>query len=126
MISGGVDMMQPGARDKVGGTTEVSEDVICDMVGYAAMGSYGIVGMASPSVADGIARLLPVHKLRRGIVLDSDEGGVTVDLHVILEYGTNLTVVSENLANSVRYVLTEYAQLPVKDVAIHIEGIKVR
>jgi len=119
-------MVEQSAQGKVQGTTEVSEDVICDMVGYAAMGSYGIVGMASPNVADGIAQLLPMHKLRRGIVLHNDEDEVSVDLHVIIEHGTNLTVVSENLANSVRYVLTEYAQLPVKDVAIHIEGIKVR
>ena len=90
-------MAEP-SKKKIPGTTEVSEDVICDMIGYATLGSYGIVGMASPRTWAGIVRMLPMHKLRRGIDLKNEDGAVSVELHVILEHGTNLTVVSENLA----------------------------
>lgn len=118
-------MTEPSRR-KIAGSTEVSEDVICDMVGYAALGSYGVVGMSAPKTWNGFTRMLHIHRLRRGIDLRNEDGAVSVDLHVVIEHGTNLNAVSENLAHSVRYVLSEYAQLPVKDVSIHIEGIKVR
>jgi uncharacterized alkaline shock family protein YloU len=103
----------------------IADEVIAELAGYAALESYGIVGMAAPSVQDGIAKLLPMRRLQRGITLNFGDEGVTVDLHVVVENGTNLSAVSQNLADSVRYVLEHYAQLKVADVLIHVESIHV-
>jgi uncharacterized alkaline shock family protein YloU len=105
----------------------IAETVIAELAGYAALESYGVVGMTAPSVQDGIAKLLPRHRLQRGILLDFDasDKGVTVALHVVIESGTNLPAVSRNLADSVRYVLEHYAQIQVADVLVHVEGIHV-
>ena len=37
----------------------VSNDVLADLAGTAALGCYGVVGMAAPSLQDGIAKILP-------------------------------------------------------------------
>jgi uncharacterized alkaline shock family protein YloU len=42
---------------------------------------------------------------------------------VIIENGTNLSAVSRNLADSVRYTLEHLAQIKVADVQVHVEGI---
>jgi uncharacterized alkaline shock family protein YloU len=109
----------------VPGDLTIANVVIAELAGYAALESYGIVGMAAPSVQDGIAKLLPMRRLQRGIILSFDNEGVTVDLHVVVENGTNLSAVSQNLADSVRYVLEYYAQIKVADVLIHVESIHV-
>jgi uncharacterized alkaline shock family protein YloU len=109
----------------VPGDLTIADAVIIELAGYAALESYGIVGMAAPSVQDGIAKLLPMRRLQRGITLNFGDEGVTVDLHVVVENGTNLSAVSQNLADSVRYVLEHYAQLKVADVLIHVESIHV-
>jgi len=113
-------------KSAVAGTIQIANDVLADLAGVAAMESYGVVGMASPTLRDGVAQLLSRDKLRRGIQIQTTEDGAVVDLFVVIEHGTNLTEVSHNLANRVRYVLTTIADVPVASVDVHVQGVKVR
>ncbi|NTU72532.1 MAG: Asp23/Gls24 family envelope stress response protein [Coriobacteriia bacterium] len=108
------------------GAVHIANDVLADLAGYAALESYGVVGMASPTLAEGVAQLLPRQKLRKGVKVVGSDDGVSVDLYVVIEHGTNLTEVSHNLANSVRYVLTHTADVPVARIDVHVQGVKVR
>ncbi len=114
----------------VSGSLIVSDDVLADLVGYAAKECYGVVGMALPpdaSMQDSIAGLRPSTRLRRGIIIEHGEDGrLSVELHVILEYGVNMSTVSQNLVDSVRFVLKDIAQIEDPDVTVHVEGVKVR
>lgn len=111
----------------VGGTINIANDVLADLAGYAALESYGVVGMASSTVRDGVAQLLSKDKLRKGVKIDNDaEGAVTVDLFVIIEHGTQLVEVSRNLSERVRYVLTSMAEVRVSRVDVHVQDIRVR
>ena len=112
--------------EQIPGNLHVSNDVLADLAGNAALGCYGIVGMAAPTLQDGIAKILPANRLRRGILVTTTETGVHVDLYVVVEYGTNINTVSQNLIDNVTYVLTEYAQVPIDGVEVHVQGIKVR
>ena len=91
------------------GNLHVANDVLADMVGNAAMECSGIVGMTAPNAADGIAKILPASRLRRGVVVRNTENGVHVDMYVVVEYGTNINTVVQNLVDQVSYALTEYA-----------------
>ena len=117
-----------------GGSVHISNDVLADLAGYAAMESFGVVGMAAPSLRDGLVQMLPQHKLRRGIkiVNSCDEDGnvlpctVEVDLYVVIEYGTQLAEVSRNLADTVRHRLTSMTDIKVERVDVHVLEVKVR
>lgn len=110
-----------------GGTVTIANDVLADIAGFVALECYGVVGMASPSLREGMAQLLSRDKLRKGVVISNiDERNVVVDLYVILEHGTNLTEVCRNLSDRVRYALTYDADVQVADVRVHVQGIKVR
>jgi uncharacterized alkaline shock family protein YloU len=105
----------------------IANDVLADMAGFVALECYGIVGMASPSLRDGVAQLLSRDKLRKGVVIGNvDEREVKVDLYVVVEHGTNLAEVSRNLVDRVKYVLTHDADVQVASVDVHVQGIKVR
>ena len=108
------------------GNLHVANDVLADMAGHAALGCYGIVGMTAPASVPGIAKIIPAGKLRRGVVVSATDAGVHVDLHVIIEYGTNINTVSQNLAEQVSFVLKEYARVPLDGVDVHVQGVKVR
>lgn len=114
------------ASGKVGGTIQIANDVLADIAGFAALECYGIVGMASPSLRDGVAQLLSRDRLRKGVLISSEDESVRVDLYVVVEHGTNIAEVSHNLADRVRYVLTEMADVKVSSVEVHVQGIKVR
>jgi uncharacterized alkaline shock family protein YloU len=109
-----------------GGAVHIANDVLADIAGFAALESYGIVGMASPTKADGVAQLLPRQKLRKGVKIVSSEQGVEADLYVVIEHGTNLAEVSHNLANLVMHTLKEMADVPVARVDVHVMDVKVR
>lgn len=112
--------------EAIPGKLHVANDVLADMVGHAALECYGVVGMVAPNAADGIAKILPPSRLRRGITLDATDSGVHVDLHVVIEYGTNINAVSQNLIEAVSFVLKEQARVPVEGIEVHVEGVKVR
>lgn len=110
----------------IAGDLHIANDVLADMVGNAALECYGVVGMSSASAADGIAKILPASRLRRGVTVSSTEKGVHVDLYVIIEYGTNITTVSQNLIEQVSFALSEYARVPIDGIDVHVQGVKVR
>lgn len=113
--------------DVVQGTVTIANDVLCDIAGFVALECYGVVGMASPSLRDGVAQLLSRDKLRKGVACTNvDERKVQVDLYVVIEHGTNLAEVSRNLVDRVKYALTHDADVQVSSVDVHVQGIKVR
>lgn len=110
----------------VPGKLHVANDVLADMVGHAALECYGVVGMVAPNPADGIAKILPPSRLRRGITLDTTDTGIHVDLYVVVEYGVNINAVSQNLVDTVSFVLKEQARVPVDAIEVHVQDVKVR
>ena len=113
-------------NDTIAGNLHVANDVLADMVGNAALECYGVVGMAAPNAADGIAKILPASRLRRGVVVTTTEVGVHVELYVVIEYGTNINTESQNLVYQVTFALSEYARVPLDGVEVHVQGVKVR
>ena len=103
-------------NDTIAGNLHVANDVLADMVGNAALECYGVVGM----------KILPASRLRRGVVVTTTEVGVHVELYVVIEYGTNINTVSQNLVDQVTFALSEYARVPLDGVEVHVQGVKVR
>ena len=114
--------------ENIAGTLSVSNDVIADIAGYAAMSCYGVVGMAEQLQGAESVRLLPGQRLRKGVLVSSTEKGLSVDLHVVLENGVNMKSVCENLTSSVSFTLQEIAQIdPAQlSIAIHVDALKSR
>ena len=109
---------------KVPGSLRVSNDVIADLAGYAALECYGVVGMAVTDEEQGVARLLPMYRLRKGIEVALEDGVILVDLHVVLEQGVNMASVAQNLVSTVKFILNQIAEISEAEVRVHVEGIR--
>jgi len=105
------------------GRITISSDAIAHIVGETARECYGVVGMASRGP---VGKLLPKReRLKQGIQIARDaEGGVTVDLHVVVEYGLNLAEVASTVRNRVSYEVGRLTGLPVRSVEVHIEDVR--
>ena len=106
------------------GTLRVSNDCIADLAGYAAMECYGIVGMAAVDTNEGIVRLLPLNGLRKGIDVSEGDSGLVIDMHVVVEQGVNMSSVSKNLSDNVRFLLRRIAEIADVEARVHIEGMR--
>ena len=102
----------------------VSEEVLADIAGHAALQCYGVVGMAQPAAANGLAKFLPQSPLRKGVIVSVDEDGVLISLYVVLEHGVNINVVSTNLVDQVTFALEEFVQAPLKGIDVHVQESK--
>ena len=107
------------------GTISIENEVVARIAGLTAMECYGIVGMAAKSVRDGIVRLLRMENLTRGIKLTVTDKTINIDLHVVAEYGTNITAICESLISTVKYRVEESCGLTVGKVNVFVEGLRV-
>ncbi|OOO00677.1 MAG: alkaline-shock protein [Epulopiscium sp. Nele67-Bin004] len=107
------------------GIIEINEEVIAQISGITATECYGIVGMASRNVKDGIVRLLKRDSITKGVLVQLDGSNVDIEFHIIVEYGTKISAVTDNLMNTVRYKLGEMLGLQVGTIQIFVEGVRV-
>lgn len=115
----------PGQKKNDYGIIDIDDNVIATIAGLSAMESYGIVGMASKNATDGFFELLKWDNLSRGVKIYTEENLVTVDLHVILEYGMRISVVAENIIDKVKFNIENLTGLKVKKVNVYVQGIRV-
>ena len=107
------------------GTISIDNDVIARIAGLAAMNCYGVVGMAAKSVKDGLVHLLKIESLAKGVILSINEDKLSIELHIIVEYGTNIAAIGGSLIDTVKYKVEEYVGLNVEKIEVFVEGIRV-
>jgi uncharacterized alkaline shock family protein YloU len=105
------------------GRIEVAPRVVASIVGHVANESYGIVGMATRGLRDGIAERLNRENVHRGVEVKVEDDGLTIELYVIAEYGTRISEVAHNLMSAVRYTLEKTLGLPINAVNVNVQGI---
>ncbi len=107
------------------GKIEVSEEVIARIAGGAAMEVFGLVGMASrKAFKDGIAELLKMDNLSKGVVVHNQNGEVSLDMHIIVSYGTKISEVAGNVQRRVRYTLEQMVGIDVPAINIFVQGVR--
>jgi uncharacterized alkaline shock family protein YloU len=106
------------------GRIEISPNAIATIASQAALQSYGVVGMAPKSVMDGITNIL-TRDPRHGVEVLVAGDQITINLYIIVEYGTRISVVATSIANLVRFNVEKTLGLPVGDINVHVQGLRV-
>ncbi len=117
--------LMPKEVNNAYGSIILSEEVIATIAGVAATECYGIVGMASNKVTDGIAELLGRENLAKGADVALGEDDVSITLNVIVGYGTRISEVARNVIEKVKYTVETTTGLKVSRIRINIQGVKV-
>lgn len=115
----------PSSINNEYGTISIENEVIARVSGLAAMDCYGIVGMAAKNVKDGFVQLLKIDSLTKGIKIKTSEEGLIIDLHIIVEYGINISAIADSIINTIKYKVEEFMGLKVSQVNIFVEGVRV-
>lgn len=105
------------------GSIEISPTAIATIASQAVLQSYGVVGMASKNVVDGLAQRL-TRDPRHGVEVVMD-GSLTINLYIVVEYGTRISQVASSAANSVRFHVERALGMPVGDINVHVQGLRV-
>jgi len=107
------------------GKIEVSPSAIASLASHAVLKSYGVVGMASATLRDGIAEVLTGDRSKKGVQVRLDHNQISIDLFVVIEYGTRISVVAENIMGAVKFSVEKTLGVSVKEVNVHVQGLRV-
>ncbi|HEL1581069.1 TPA: Asp23/Gls24 family envelope stress response protein [Streptococcus suis] len=102
------------------GEIDIAPRVLEVITGIAAAKVDGVHSLQNKRVADSWSKT----SLNKGVYLETDEEGrVTADIYVYLEYGVNVPAVSMDIQRAVKTAVYNYAEVQVVAVNIHVSGI---
>ena len=113
-----------GKENTTFGSIHISPIVVATIAYRATLESYGVVGLAPRSLAEGLAHSL-THEPTRGVTVRYNGEIIDIDVHVIIEYGTRVTSVANSVANTVRFHVERALGLKVNTVSVHVAGLRV-
>ena len=107
------------------GNIYIDTEVIAQYAGSVAVECFGIVGMASVNVKDGLVKLLMKESITHGISVNIVNNKLILDFHVIVAYGVSIVTVCDNLIHNVKYKVEKFTGLEIEKINIFVEGVRV-
>lgn len=107
------------------GQIVIDEEVIAKYAGINAVECFGIVGMASVNMKDGLVKLLKGENLTKGVKVKVQDNKIYIDFHIIVVYGVSIATVTENLIQSVKYRVEKFTNMTVEKINIYVEGVRI-
>lgn len=104
------------------GSIRISPKAVARIAHHAVLQSYGVVGLAPKNLAEGLSI---TKDPMRGVQVHYDGVDLDIDVYIIVEYGTRITAVAESVANAIRYNVEKTLGMPVRNVNVHIRGLRV-
>lgn len=106
------------------GSIDISETAIATLISHTVTQTYGVVGMTTPNLASDIAATL-TRDPHRGVTVTITETAIQIDLYVVLAHGVRIASVATSIIKSVRYIVEKHVDLPVEQVNVHVQGLRV-
>ncbi len=106
------------------GSIHISPRAVATIAYQSALQSYGIVGLASKNLINGLANALvkdPTH----GVEVHYDGQNLNIDIYIIIEYGTRIKSVANSVSNTIRFQVEKTLGMPVNQVNVHVQGLRV-
>jgi len=102
------------------GRIAITPAAVAQIVGAAAAESYGVVALAGRGR---LSRLVP-WGIKKGVDVELRDGGLVVELRVVVEHGVRLAEVAETVRSRVQYELERMVGLPIASLEVHIDGVR--
>lgn len=112
------------ANDDSLGQIDISPATIATIATRSVHQCYGVVGMASRNLVDGIAHLL-TRDANRGIDVRFEEEAIVIDVYVIVAYGTRILTVAQSIQNTVKFHVEKALGMPVRAVNVYVQGLRI-
>lgn len=114
-----------GDTRAVGGHVVVTDRAVADIAGWTVLECYGVVGMAAPSLRQGVASMLSRDRLHQGISVEQTPEQIRIKLYIIVEYGLNVAEVAGNVRSQVAYAVEKMTGRPVTVLQVYVQGVRV-
>lgn len=108
------------------GQITLTNEAIATVVGAAVIDNYGVVGMVSKNFfRDNIIEILKKENYTKGVVLSQKGAAISVDVYILVTYGTKISVICRNIQESVKYHVETTLGFELDYVNVHVQGVKL-
>lgn len=108
------------------GEIQISSEVFTTITGAVATSCFGVKGMAARSKKDGLVHLLRSESMAKGVkVLFHEDDSVSIELHIIVDNGVNLSAVSNSIMSEVRYTVSQMTGAQVRAVDVYVDSMEI-
>ncbi len=107
------------------GKIVLTEQYLSKLIGNEVTSCFGVVGMVPSSSKQKVfSKLSKEEKADTGIKVIGNEDSISVELHIVVSYGMNISAIAESITEKVTYVVKEATGINVDKVTVKVDGIK--
>lgn len=108
------------------GRISVSENYITEIVRHAVCDCFGVADVCSTNTFRSAVSSITRGRLfkRRGVVIRTEDGGIAIDLHIKVSYGTNINSAVNSIIHRVSFTVEETAGIHVNSVNVFVDDMK--
>lgn len=112
--------------DNDSGKVRISNEVFTEITGAATINCFGVKGMAMRSRSDGLVHLLRRESMAKGVyVTYNEDKTVSIELHIVVDYGVNLHALCRSIISEVSYKVTKETGVAVKSVDVCVDSMAI-
>lgn len=107
------------------GAVQIADDVVAMIASLAATEVGGVNSMAG-NITNELMAKVGVKKLTKGVRVQVEDGNVSVDLAVTMDYGFNIPATCQKVQNKVKSAIENMTGLNCTNVNIRIAGVSMK
>ena len=109
------------------GKITVSETYLTELVKHAVADCFGVAGVCSANPLLNALSSISGGRLfdkRKGVQICTDkDGGLIINLHIKVTYGTNITAAVKSITHKVSFTVEEATGTEVHKVNVYVDGM---
>ncbi len=106
------------------GNLKVTDDVIAIIAGLATVEVEGVYSM-SGGLTGGIAEVLAIKNLSKGIKVETKEENIYINIYIIAEFGARIPEVAWNIQEKVKKTVERMTGMRVMEANIHVQSVNI-
>ena len=106
------------------GKISVSENFLTEIVRHAVCDCFGVADVCNVTTFRSAVSAMTRGRLfkRKGVVIRTDkEGGLVIDLHIKVTYGTNISAAVKSITHKVEFTVEESAGVEVHKINVFVD-----
>lgn len=107
------------------GEVQIADDVVAIIASLATTEIEGVCGMAG-NITNELMSKVGMKSLTKGVKIEVEDGLISIDLAVTMEYGYNIPETCQVVQQKVKAAVENMTGLNCKDVNIRIAGINMK
>ena len=107
------------------GRVEIAENAIAHTINEAVLSCYGVVDVGPQSLGSAISRRLRITSSPKGIDVVNNDGRLLIEVSIVVEYGTPIFTVAQNVMQTVKFQVENLLGMPVDRVNVNVDGLRV-